>query len=295
MIPLFPDFVPIALEHKAEVDTLLARLQPQASEYTFTNLFAWAATIDYRLARYGDGLLIRKGEGEHCGFLQPLVPGDGGTAVSACLDFLAQAGAEPRIVRVGEDFLARTTLRDATAREDRDNFDYVYSVPELTELRGDQYHDKKNLLNQFLSHNTYRYITLSQEMADRSVRFQHDWCAERECEKHESLSREDCATHRMLCHFGALHLLGGAIEIDGQIVALTLGEALNADTFVIHIEKAKAGITGLYQAINREFLAHAATAYPFVNREQDLGVPGLRKAKLSYNPVRMEQKYLVER
>jgi hypothetical protein len=288
MIPTFPEFAPIELEHKREVDETLARLQPQASEYTFTNLFAWGEVSGYRLACFADGLLIRKEHGGQLCYLQPLAARDEAGAMAACL---ASAG---RIERVGEDFLSRVDPQRLPAtREDRDNFDYVYSVPELIELRGEKYHDKKNLLNQLDKRHSWQYHPMTPEIVERCLRFQHDWCEERDCEEHESLAREHCATYRMLRNFTALQLRGGMIEIDGRIVAITLGEPLNADTYVIHVEKAIGGITGLYQAINREFLRDAATSFPYVNREQDLGVPGLRKAKLSYNPVRMVKKYTI--
>jgi len=289
MIPIFPEFAPIELEHKPEVDEVLARLRPLASEYTFTNLFAWGEVSGYKLSRFEDGLLIRKGREDGLSFLQPLTPDGSGGAITTCL---ASAG---RIERVGEDFFTRLAADKlpGTPLEVRDDFDYVYSVPELIELRGEKYHDKKNLLNQLDKYYSWSYHPMTPEIVERCLRFQHEWCEERDCEAHESLSRENCATYRMLSNFTALNLHGGMIEIDGRIVAITLGEPLNADTFVIHVEKAMGGITGLYQAINREFLCDAAASFPYVNREQDLGVPGLRKAKLSYNPVRMIRKFTI--
>jgi len=289
MIPTYPEFAPIVLEYKAEVDAVLARLQPQASEYTFTNLFAWAETSRYQLSRFEDGLLIRKEFGGNVSFLQPLAPDHEAVAVAACLK------AAGRIERVGEDFLARLDLGtlSAAVREDRDDFDYVYSVLELIALRGDKYHDKKNLLNQLDKQYDWQYHPLTPEIVERCLHFQHEWCAERDCEKDEGLFREHCATFRMLRYFSELHIRGGIIEIEGRIAAITLGEPLNADTCVIHVEKAMGGITGLYQAINREFLRDAAAGFACVNREQDLGVPGLRKAKMSYNPMRMVKKYTI--
>lgn len=296
MIPQFPQFTPIALEQKAAFDTVLAQCSLLASEYTFTNLYAWGSVYDYQVARFGDGLLVRKGPAAKRAFLQPLVPGDGTAAVAACFDYLQQAGATtPHLERVGEDFVARTRwdVLSATMREDRANFDYVYSVPELIELRGEKYHDKKNLINQFTSHFDYHYLPMTPEVVERSLRFQHEWCADRECEKDTGLAQEQCAVHRMLCHFSALKLSGGFIEVEGRLVALTFGERLNEETLVVHVEKAKSGMPGLYQAINWEFLRHVGAAFPYVNREQDLGLPGLRKAKQSYNPVRLIKKYVV--
>ena len=292
MIPLFPEFAPIALEQKPEVDAVLARLRPQASEYTFTNLFGWGQVCGYALARFGDGLLVCKQQDGKAVFLQPLVSAGGAEAVATCLSF----DRGTRIERVGEDFLSGADLRGMAieVQEDRNNFDYVYSVPELIDLRGEKYHDKKNLLNQFVkNHPQYAFLPMTPDIVERCLGFQHEWCEERECEKNPGLFNEHCATHRMLRHFAELRLHGGVIEIDGRIAALTIGEPLRADTYVIHIEKGMGKISGIYQAINHDFLRHAVAGFPYVNREQDLGIPGLRKAKMTYNPVRMVKKYVI--
>ncbi|HOF88851.1 MAG TPA: phosphatidylglycerol lysyltransferase domain-containing protein [Armatimonadota bacterium] len=297
MIPRFPAFKPIELTDRDAVEAFLAAHPPLASEYTFTNLFAWRETYRYQLAAFGDGFLILKTD--HAGrpaLLQPLVAAEKRAAVLAALEYLRGLGAAPVIERAGEDFLAGEDWASwpVTVTEDRDNADYVYSVPELIALKGEKYHDKKNLLHQFEKrYPGAHYVPLAPELIGRSLLFQHEWCEERECAHNDGLQQEMCAVFQMLTHFESLSAVGGAIELDGRLIALTLGERLNAETFVIHIEKAKPGVAGLYQAINREFLAHAVLDYPYVNREQDLGIPGLRKAKLSYNPVRMVMKYRI--
>lgn len=295
MIPAFPNFKPIDIADRGAVEAFLAAHPPLASEYTFTNLFAWRETYHYQMAAFGDGFLILKiGHDGAPAFLQPLVSGEKWMAVQACVDYLRRYGAAPLIDRVGEDFLAGedTAAWPVTITEDRDNFDYVYSVPELIELKGDKYHDKKNLLNQFERQNPgARYLPLTAELVGRSLLFQHEWCDERDCESNEGLAQEMCAVYRILTHYDALDVCGGAIELDDRLVALTIAEALNPETLVIHVEKGRTKLTGIYQAINQQFLAHAGTGYRYVNREQDLGVPGLRKAKQSYNPVQMVRKY----
>lgn len=293
MIPSFPDFIPISLDHREALSTHLRAHPPLASEYTFTNLYAWGEVAGYHLCRYGAGFLIRKGSGAEMAFLQPLVVDDPLGAVRACHAYLREQGAIPAIHRVGEDFLARAYWAAAgiTKQENRDDFDYVYDVPALIELAGPKFHDKKNLLHQFQRKFAYQYRTLTSALVEECLTFQHHWCEDRECDKHEGLFRENCAVHRMLSRFAALQLLGGIIEVDGQVVAMELGERLNDDTLVIHVEKAKGSLPGVYQAINREFLAHEGAGFRFVNREQDLGLPGLRKAKESYNPVRLVRKY----
>jgi hypothetical protein len=292
-IPAFPEFSPLALEHRVALEAYLDAHPPQCSEYTFTNLFAWRGATQCAVARYGDGYLLRKTGDHGLAFFEPLVPGDGTAALRDAAAYLRGHGAAPRLERVGEAFLARTDTTDFTVTEDRDNFDYVYRVDELVALAGEKFHDKKNLLNQFTKRYTYTYRDLTPELAGLGLIFGHQWCEERECAKHPGLVQEQCAVFQMLTHLDALRTTGGVIEVDGKMVALTLGEALNPDTLVIHIEKARNGFPGLYQAINWEYLRHAGADFVYVNREQDLGIPGLRKAKTSYNPVHLVKKFVV--
>ncbi len=295
MIPNFPEFKSIEFDDRAIVDEYLRQHPPLASEYTFTNLFAWKDAYHFALARYAGGLLIRKGSGRGISLLQPLVPDDAAGAVHACLAYLQGQTSRPRLERLGEDFIARLPAGNADfiMEEDRDNFDYLYSVEELIDFPGQKFHDKKNLLTQFQRKYHYSYAPLTQELAEVCLEFQHEWCVEKRCEVIEGLSHENCAAQLMLQYFDRLGLLGGVLFIDDRLAAYTLAEPLNPDTVVIHVEKGQLGVTGIYQAINWEFLRHDARQFHYVNREQDLGIDGLRKAKLSYNPVRLIKKYTI--
>ncbi|HEY3417896.1 MAG TPA: phosphatidylglycerol lysyltransferase domain-containing protein [Armatimonadota bacterium] len=295
MLPEFPEFKLLDLDDKEPLEGYLREHPPLISELTFTNLFAWREIYKYGLCRYRDGFLVSKGEGDQLTFLQPLVPDGQQPAIRDCLDYLRGKVAAPAIDRVGEDIIGQYQWDPAefTLDEERDQFDYVYHVKELIDLPGDKFHDKKNLVNQFTKKFSYEYREMTPEVARRGLDFAHEWCIERRCEESEGLTKENCATIQILRHFAHLTVTGGAIYYEGEMIAFEIGEPLNADTYVIHIEKAHPAIIGLYQAINREFLRHAVTDCPYVNREQDLGVPGLRKAKLSYNPVRLVKKYRV--
>ncbi|MHB9022914.1 MAG: DUF2156 domain-containing protein [Armatimonadota bacterium] len=295
MLPEFPEFKLLDLDDKDVLEGYLLEHPPLISELTFTNLFAWREIYLYGLCRYQDGFLIRKGDGDGLSFLQPLVQEGHQEAMRDCLEYLRGKTAAPAIERVGEEIIDRYQWDPAvfTVEEERDQFDYVYSVKELTELAGDKFHDKKNLVNQFTRKFQYEYRPMTPEIARRALDFAHEWCLEKRCHESEGLTKENCATVQILRHFSKLSVTGGAIYYDGEMIAFEIGEPLNADTYVIHIEKAHPAIIGLYQAISWEFLRHTTLDYTFVNREQDLGVPGLRKAKLSYNPVRMVKKYSV--
>ena len=122
-----------------------------------------------------------------------------------------------------------------------------------------------------------------------------EWCALNGCSHNESMQMEACAVRIALRDFVALGLKGGILRSGGRIVAYTIGERLNSDTFIVHVEKAFSDVTGAYPMINQCFLAHEASGLRYVNREDDAGDEGLRKAKLSYNPVLMLEKYLAVR
>ena len=292
MIPIFPKFKPIELADRKALEDYFREYPPQVSEFTFTNLFGWRKVHNYQIAKYKDGFLFLKESKAKLSFLQPVVTGNPAEAVQACFAYLKEETEFPAIERVGEDFIAAGAWDDSrfVISEDRDNFDYLYDTGELTELAGDKFHDKKNLLNQFFKKYQYRYQNLTPELVPECLKFEHEWCEDHDCEKIEGLIHEKCAILEMLNNFRALSSKGGIIRIAEKIVALTLGERLNKDTMVIHVEKAKNGIIGLYQAINWEFLKNQAQGFRFVNREQDLGVEGLRRAKMSYNPVRLIKK-----
>ena len=117
------------------------------------------------------------------------------------------------------------------------------------------------------------------------------WRIENECEEDEEKNQEMCVTMNSLRLLKELHLMGGILKIDGEIVAFTIGEAINEDTFVVHIEKAFAEVEGAYTMINQQFVEHELLGkYQYVNREDDVGMEGLRKAKMSYHPVFMVEK-----
>jgi hypothetical protein len=184
---------------------------------------------------------------------------------------------------------------EATVVEERGHFDYLYAVADLIELRGNRYHKKKNLLNQFEKKYDYTYRPFGPELIEQAVGMQKDWCTWRDCESSEVLSAENKAIARILRDWQHLNgeVRGGAILVDGAMVAYTVAERLTQDSIVIHFEKGDTQYKGVYQAINQMFLAHSAPQFRWVNREQDLNDEGLRKAKLSYHPAEFVSKYRV--
>ena len=178
---------------------------------------------------------------------------------------------------------------------DRDNFDYLYHKNDMIELKGRSLHKKKNHMNYFLKNYEYEYKPLTSDMAEDAMRFIAEFNARKEIPPHERelLDMEERAMKDVFENIEKAGYLAGAILIDGKIEALSVGGIINSNTVGVHIEKANIGYRGLYQIINMEFCKHLPAEIKYVNREEDMGLPGLRKSKLSYKPVKLVEKYIV--
>jgi hypothetical protein len=293
-LPEFPQFTEIDLSCKGVIMDHLSFFPLEASEYTFTNMFAFRDAYNFKVSQYKGTLMFLKDTGPVSMFC-PV----GGTgvlnAIAEGFKYLQRFPGETHFERIPESFVRAHLMDNETyiVEEERDHFDYVYDVRDLIELKGRKFHDKKNKANKFRSSYQYEYAALTPDLIGECLEFEHYWCEVRDCGKYPGLQKERCAILKMLRNFSFLDIKGGLIRVDGKIAALTLGEKILPDTMVIHIEKANSDIPGLYQVINQEFLMHEAADCRFVNREQDLGIEGLRNSKMSYNPVKFIRKYRV--
>jgi len=177
--------------------------------------------------------------------------------------------------------------------DDRNNWDYVYKVDDLINLSGNKYRQNRRWLTKFLETYNYDFHVLTKDLIDKTKELQLEWCLQKGCYEDESLNEEQKAINDALDNFKQLGFMGGILCVDNECVAYTFGEMLNSNTLVIHIEKAHTQYEGSYQAINNLFLKNCFTDIKFVNREQDLGILGLRKAKESYKPHHMVKKSIV--
>lgn len=178
----------------------------------------------------------------------------------------------------------------------RDLADYVYESEKLATLSGKKLHGKRNHINKFkLEHEDWSYETLTEENLEECFEMALKWRNDNGCEEDEEKNAEMCVTMNSLRLFKELELTGGILKVDGEIAAFTIGEPICDDTFVVHIEKAFADIQGAYPMINQQFVSHECQNYQYINREEDTGAEGLRKAKLSYRPVFLVEKGVVTR
>lgn len=289
-LPRFPESRRIALEDKPLFDRLFARRPPRLSAYTFTNLFAWSEPYNTRAAVLEDGVIVWHETDGRMLILEPIGAAEPRRAIEECLRLSPKPAVFERICSETAELFSGDPSYRVTL--DRDNSDYVYLSADLIDLPGRKYDAKRNFINRFPP-DSFEYVRMTAGVAEECLRFAHEWCEDRSCDTVEGLRRERCAVFQMLTHFDYLGVRGGAIRMGGRVAAFSLAEALNPDTLVIHVEKADPGTQGLYQLINNRFCAAEAREFKYVNREQDLGVPGLRKAKESYHPVRLENAYTI--
>ena len=175
--------------------------------------------------------------------------------------------------------------------DDRDNWDYIYLREKLETLGGRKLHGQKNHYNAFVKqHPDYTYEAITEANIAECLAFGEAWCDQRS--KIDASDHEEKLAIREACHnFQALDLRGGAIRYDGKIQAFSFGKKINEDTAVLHVEKAVIGVRGLYQAMCKEFALHAWQDVKYLNREEDMGLPGLRKAKEDMHPELLWKKY----
>ena len=169
----------------------------------------------------------------------------------------------------------------------------MYLTRDLIELSGKDYRAKRNHLNYLLRSYRITYEPMDGSNVVACLAMSDEWCAARRCEEDLNLASEWGATREALTHFAELRMEGGAVIVNGKVEAFTLGELLNENAAVVHIEKANTDIRGIYAVVNQQFCEKRWADVPFINREQDLGEPGLRKAKLSYRPTRLVDKFRI--
>jgi len=170
--------------------------------------------------------------------------------------------------------------------------DYIYDSQDLITLRGKKYHAKRNHINRFRAlYPDWSYEPITALNMPEIIAMSQEWCKRNDCNASKSLQSENMALSEALGGFFALGLDGGLIRAGGKVVAFSMGDKLTNDTYLVHIEKAFTDVNGAYAIINQQFSEHSAGQYLYINREDDSGDEGLRKAKLSYHPVMRTEKY----
>jgi hypothetical protein len=291
------NFKRIGLEDKVWMDELIAAADKASCSQNFTNLFIWADTYNHLVARMNDYLVVKGGLGDVKRYLFPTGCGDIRPVIAAMMQDALACGHE--FVMVGllpEDaaLLEKLYKGSFEFKKWRDGFDYVYLLEKLILLPGRKLHAKRNHINFFIENNDWTFEPINRENLGECRKMNEEWYREKGQSCNAGLANERRAVDKCFENYSELGLEGGLLRASGRIVAYTIGEPLNSDTYVIHIEKAFSSIRGAYQMINREFASYIKDNHPhiiYVNREDDTGDKGLRRAKMSYYPDRMIEKY----
>lgn len=293
----FPEFRPVAIEDRDFIRSRLDAYGPETSELNFTNMFIWRAHYGFSWSVWRDWLLVVGAfPGNGVCALAPIGPPSRAEASRMLLSWLEKERhiEGPCIDRADARLVAELAKAGGFSCEaTRDHFDYVYRTEDLIKLEGKAYRAKRNHLNYLMRAYRSAYEPITERHIEACLKLADDWCIERRCEEDLNLIGEGDATREALLNFEALRIKGAVILVEGKVEAFTLGERLNAQTAVVHIEKANVDIRGLYAAVNQQFCEREWSDTTFINREQDLGEPGLREAKLSYNPDHMVEKFRI--
>ena len=292
MIP----FQKLNLNEKAQFDAFLLHSPKQACEYSFTNLFLWGR----QKAAIRDGFLLLQSQYDRkCVYPFPVGRGDVKPALDAVIHDAGVRGIPCCLaVMTAEDCETVGRLYPGKFRfyTDRNTFDYVYAIDDLADLRGRKFQKKRNHLNRFeQEHPDAEILPLDENTRVAAFLLAQQWYQSRSsAEPDRDFHLEKQALHRAFAFQQQLGLEGVVLMEHGQAMAFAMGSRLNGDTFDIHFEKALDIADGAYAAINRGFARYLREKYPevrWLNREDDLGIEGLRKAKLSYCPDHMVEKY----
>ena len=268
----------------------------EASDMLFGNLYIWHFSRDISYAILNDCLVIKtKFPNEKYPFIfYPLGLGDRQKTIKDVMDYFLSNNMKFAIKSL-EPYqkyeLEKNMPNIFDISPNRDRFDYIYNVSDLINLNGRKLHSKKNHLNKFLNlYPNFVYERIDSSNAIDVFESYVEWF-NKNPNITDGLRNEFVGIESTLRNFNLLDMKGGVIKIDNKIAAFTLGEQINSNSVVIHIEKANTFYEGIYQAINQQFLCNDWNEMEFVNREEDLGIEGLRRAKMTYNPIRFVEKF----
>lgn len=286
------DFKPIELQDRATIESYTLKSECRNCDMAFANIFCWREFHKSCWAIVDGFLVIRfliDGK-QRVGYMQPIGDGDFYPILErleqdARLNF-GQPLRMYGLCREGRATITNSGCRYFAFDDDRSLSDYIYLSEELRTLPGRKFQPKRNHVNRFTSKYSYRFEPLERVHFDDCLALEMQWCAEhKESSSEESMLNEQRAIREAFDNFEDLGLRGGVLYVEDKLVAFTYGSAINYDTFDCHIEKADTAYEGVFATINRLFADQIADHFTYINREEDMGIEGLRRAKLSYYPT----------
>lgn len=287
------------LEDREVINSYFKKAPSRSCERTFANVYLWSRHFHVRYAIIEDTLIFQD-DGDALAYA---FPAGEERCVKKALQFLEnysrERGFPLKLYNVTQKNFAQLEEwypGEFQVEYQRDGADYVYETEKLATLAGKKLHSKRNHINKFKMQNRdWCYESLDEKNQEECFQMALEWRTQNGCNDDPNKNAEMCVTLNALRLYKELGQQGGVLRVNGEIVAFAIGEPICEDTFVVHIEKAFPQVEGAYPMINQQFVLHECMDYKYVNREEDTGAEGLRKAKLSYKPVFMVEKGVVTR
>lgn len=294
-------FKKLSLEDKNIIDKYIYPYKFMSCEYSFTSLYIWKDACDIQYTIYKQALILKKKDFDgNYHFMQPLGYNkeDLGDIIEQLKTYREENHMKYLFKDLEESFIEEFNIllnhkNNFFVEEDRDNFDYLYEAKKLMTLSGKKLHSKKNHYNAFTKSYNYEVVEITNEkVINNVIDAAKKWYEETD-EKDIKLYYELIAISNLVNNMDLLKLNGIAVYVDGKVAAFSIGESLSEELAVIHIEKGDKNINGIYSFIAKTFVDKCFNNVEIINREQDLGIDGLRKSKMSYYPLKLEKKFIL--
>lgn len=290
------EFKDLTVEDKDTITSFTMNSCRRNCDLSFSNLCSWRFMYNTKFAVIDNFLVFKFWLHGRVSYMMPVGQGDPEKELIEKLIEDSQLEGEPlRLMGVCQGMKKR--LNDILPGKfefttNRDYSDYIYLRSDLATLTGKKFQPKRNHINRFKKEYTYKYVPITPDRVQECLYLEAEWCKANDCDKQDGTGNERQAIVFALEHFEELGLSGGILYANDKIVAFTFGMPINKETFGVHVEKADTTVEGAYAMINFEFANHIPETFTYINREEDLGIEGLRKAKLSYQPETILEKFV---
>ena len=284
----------VSLEDKNWINDILSQVDFYTCEYPFGNIFSYGAKMEILVGEISGCLVTKCIQDDYVMYCCPVGKGNLKDAFDFILSDAKADGRDFEIFGISPDtadFMSKSYREIFDIFLVRDTFDYLYSSEDLINLTGKKYQPKRNHISYFMKNNDWAYEKITKENIPECLEMSKLWLEGALEEYREELEGELKIIKRVFENYDELDYVGGLIRADGRVVAYTMGEPASKDVFCVHIEKAFSDIRGAYPMINQQFVKNELSGYKYINREDDTGAENLRKAKLSYYPVILAEKY----
>lgn len=289
-------FKPLTIADRELITSYTLKSNRRNCDLSFSNLCSWRFLYHTVFGIVNDCLVFKFWVDGKPAYMMPIGEGDLKATIDEMIEDAKSENAHFCMLGIStymKEDLERIMPDRFMFTDDRDYADYIYLRSDLTTLSGKKYQPKRNHINKFKStYPNWEYTPITPDRINECIALEEKWCLANNCMQQEGTGNERKALHYALNHFEELGLMGGILHVDNEIAAFTFGMPINETNFGVHVEKADTSIDGAYAMINNEFAKQIPESFTYINREEDLGVEGLRKAKLSYHPTLILEKYM---